>query len=123
MMLSADAQREEFDVMEMGASALLELAMGGIFTPTPKDAKSSAVAITPLENPKPSCLASASAPRQSRSTVLREDPAPKPKACLGTRRILSRVHLSSPPLPLNFHGPSLCLRHVCGMACASRPFL
>jgi hypothetical protein len=87
-MLSAKAQREEFDVMEMGASALLELAMGGIFTPMPKDAKPSAVEIISLENPKPSCTASASAPRQSRSTVLREDPAPTPKACVGTRLVL-----------------------------------
>lgn len=88
-MMSASAQSEEFEVMEMGASALMELAMGGIFTPMQKDAAPKAVEITHLDDSKPSCPTSASAPRQSR-TVLREDPAPAPQADMhATPRIAS----------------------------------
>jgi len=70
-MMSSANQLEEFDLMEMGAAALIELAMGGFSSPIPQDDAPSAVEIAPVAKSKPSLPSGAvpSAPRQARASV------------------------------------------------------
>lgn len=100
MMSSASQKSEEFDLIEMGASALIELAMGGFSSPIPQDDTQSAVEIAPLAKSKPSLPIGAvpSAPRQARASISRE----VPPQC--TRHIAHEQFLASgiPPVHNTF---------------------
>jgi hypothetical protein len=69
--------------MEMGAAALIELAMGGLSPPIAQDDAPSAAEVAPVAKSKPSLPTGAvpSAPRQARASVSRETPPQR------TRRI------------------------------------